>query len=195
MTDDPWHELNHILAGFGLDDPPLLARIRQVARLQEVERDQPIIQAGQRPTHFFAILSGLARYYYLSPEGKEWNKAFFHEGQLIGSLSAYLKRQPCTYSIAAVEPCRLVTIPLDLFDSAGAGHPQLESLLAQYTRLIMLRNEDREALLLTCNSEERYRWLLRHEAWLLDRVPQYHLASYLSMDAVSFSRIKRKLAG
>ncbi|MCY1516685.1 hypothetical protein D9M68_513330 [compost metagenome] len=61
------------------------------------------------------------------------------------------------------------------------------------TRQIMLRNEDREALLLTSNNEQRYQWLLEHEAWLLDRVPQYQLASYLGMDPVSFSRIKRKL--
>ncbi|MCY1377798.1 hypothetical protein D9M69_653890 [compost metagenome] len=66
-------------------------------------------------------------------------------------------------------------------------------MLDQVTQYIMLRNEAREALLLTCNSEERYRWLLEHEAWLLERVPQYQLASYLSMDAVSFSRIKSKL--
>ncbi|AYC33077.1 hypothetical protein D3880_12190 [Pseudomonas cavernae] len=72
--------------------------------------------------------------------------------------------------------------------------PQLQGMLDKVTREIMLRNETREALLLTCNSEARYRWLLEHEAWLLAQVPQYQLASYPSMDAVSFSRIKRKLS-
>ena len=58
-----------------------------------------------------------------------------------------------------------------------------------------IRNERREALLLTCSAEERYQWLLEHEAYLLDRVPQFHIASYLGMDAVSLSRLKRKNKG
>ena len=55
------------------------------------------------------------------------------------------------------------------------------------------RNEQREAMLLTCNAEQRYRWLLAHEPDLLQRVPQFHIASYLGIDAVSLSRLKRKI--
>lgn len=190
----PWQQrLREMLAGFGVSDPELINALERVARLQEVAREQTIIHAGERPTHFYLILEGLARYYYLSPEGRQRNKAFFREGQLIGSLSAYLRQQPCSFHIAAVEPSLLAAIPLGLFDEQRQRHPQLQTLLDTVSRYILLRNEDREALLLTCNNEQRYRWLLEHEAWLPERVPQYQLASYLSMDAVSLSRIKRKL--
>lgn len=196
MTDaDSLARLTRILAQFGVTEPALLASLQRVLKLRDYAREQPIIRAGERPTHFFVILSGLARYYYLSPEGKQWNKAFFHEGQLIGSFSAYLKQQPCSYSIEAVEECRLAAIPLNVLSEQRERFPQLQVLQDQMIRYIMLRNEAREALLLTCNSEQRYRWLREHEAWLLERVPQYQLASYLSMDPVSFSRIKRKLGG
>ncbi|MHC8366833.1 Crp/Fnr family transcriptional regulator [Pseudomonas sp. ZT5P21] len=182
-----------VFDGYGVNDPQLWAHLVKVFELRYFTRDQPIIRAGETPTHFFVILSGLIRYYYSSPEGKQRNKAFFHEGEVIGSLSAYLKQQPCTYTIEALEHSWLVAVPLHTLIRLREHFPQLQGFVDKATREIMLRNESREALLLTCNSEERYRWLLGHEAWLLQRVPQYQLASYLSMDPVSFSRIKSKL--
>lgn len=187
-------QLQDIFHAHGMTDPALLDFLTQALKLRDYERDQLIIRAGERPTHFYAILSGVARYYYLSPEGRQWNKTFFREGQLIGSLSAHLKQQPCTYSIAAVEKCRLASLPLAILSQLGERFPQLQHMQDLVTRQIMLRNEDREALLLTSNGEQRYQWLLEHEPWLLDRVPQYQLASYLGMDPVSFSRVKRKRA-
>ena len=47
-------------------------------------------------------------------------------------------------------------------------------------------------MLLTCNAEQRYQWLLDNEADLAERIAQFHIASYLGIDAVSLSRLKRK---
>ncbi|MEJ5060721.1 MULTISPECIES: Crp/Fnr family transcriptional regulator [unclassified Pseudomonas] len=182
-----------VLCRYGVNEPELWEHLLQVLELRDYAPDQHIVRAGEMPTHFFVILNGLVRYYYSSPEGKDWNKAFFHEGALVGSLSAYLKQQPCTYSIEVLEKSRLVAVPLQIFTQQQGRSLQMQGMLDKVTREIMLRNESREALLLTCNSEQRYRWLRENENWLLARVPQYQLASYLSMDAVSFSRIKRKL--
>lgn len=179
------------LEALGLSDGKWLAAMADLARLRSVAKNEVVIEAGQIPTYFYMVLAGTARYYYLSPNGKEWNKAFFREGQLIGSLSSYLKRQPCTYTIAAVEHCQLAALPVSVFDDLSETGQPLQGLLNRYIREIMLRNEEREALLLTCNSEARYRWLIEHQGWLVSRVAQYHLASYLGIEPASLSRIKR----
>lgn len=182
-----------VLSRYGVSEPELWEYLLQVLQLHDFLPCHHIVRAGETPTHFFVILSGLVRYYYSSPEGKHWNKAFFHEGEMVGSLSAFLKQQPCPYNIEVLEPSRLVAVPLQIFARQQGRSLQIREMLDKVTQELMLRNESREALLLTCNSEERYRWLQANESWLLARVPQYQLASYLSMDAVSFSRIKRKL--
>ena len=51
----------------------------------------------------------------------------------------------------------------------------------------------REAMLLTRSAEQRYQWLTDNEPDLLQRLPQFHIASYIGVDAVSLSRLKRKL--
>lgn len=192
-ADEVATALRHHMEIFGISDRELIDRLVKLARYQEVRRDEVIINVGVQVTHFFVVLSGIARYYYSSPEGKEWNKAFFREGQLVGSLSSYLKQQPCTYTIAAVEDCSLVALPVSVFDEVLGTNAQLQTLLNRSIREIMLRNEEREAVLLMCNSENRYRWLLEKQSWLVGRVPQYHLASYLGMEPTSLSRVKRQL--
>ncbi|RJG08739.1 Crp/Fnr family transcriptional regulator [Pseudomonas cavernicola] len=177
----------------GISDEGLLSYLAKLARFHEMEKDEVIIKAGHIPTHFYVILSGMARYYYLSPNGKEWNKAFFHEGQWVGSLSSFLRRQPCSYTISALERCCLAALPVSIFEEGFEVNAQLQMLLNRYIQEIMLRNEEREALLLTCDSEARYLWLLEHQEWLVRRVPQYHLASYLGMEPASLSRIKGTL--
>ncbi|WP_043310468.1 Crp/Fnr family transcriptional regulator [Pseudomonas sp. ML96] len=185
--------LREQLMNLGISEPATHERLLALARYSEVEKDACVIKAGQLPTHFYVLLSGLARYYYSTPSGKEWNKAFFHEGQLVGSLSSFLKKQPCAYTIAALERCQLAALPLSIFDEHHGLGEQLQMLLNRYIREIMLRNEEREAMLLTLNSEARYLWLLEHQAWLARRVPQYHLASYLGIEPASLSRIKKQI--
>ncbi len=186
--------LQEQLLNLGVSESATQERLIALARFTEVEKDETVIEAGQLPSHFYVLLSGVARYYYSTPSGKEWNKAFFHEGQLIGSLSSFLKNEPCTYTIAALEKCQLAGLPVSIFEEANGPSEQLTALLNRYVSVIMLRNEEREAMLLTRNSEERYLWLLEHQAWLPDRVPQYHLASYLGIEPASLSRLKKQIS-
>lgn len=180
-------------ARLGVDDPQLLAAFAQLGQVQQLPAATALVRPGDRPTHFYLVLAGLIRYYYLAPDGKQWNKAFFREGQFVGSLSAYLLEQPCRYAIETLEPAELFVLPLSFLREQALQFPKLKALFEQVVIQIMLRNEDREAMLLTCNHEQRYRWVQQREPWLLKRVAQYQLASYLSMEPVSLSRIKRRL--
>ena len=159
--------------------------------IRSYRTSQNIIRAGEVPTHFQLIVRGMVRYFYSSYEGKERNKAFFREGSLIGSLSALYAQGPCPFSIETLEPCRLGVTPLDAFLELGSRYATVQLLLHRLTVELFIRNELREAVLLTGDMEARYRWVQEQEAWLLERVPQYHIASYLGMDAVSLSRLKR----
>jgi CRP-like cAMP-binding protein len=54
------------------------------------------------------------------------------------------------------------------------------------------RRERRQVELLTRSPEERYRDLLRQCPTLMDRVPHYHVASYLGITPESLSRLRRR---
>jgi len=160
-----------------------------------VDTEHSLLRAGEGQKYFYVIKKGLVRYFYMSPQGKEWNKSFFHEGQVVGSLSAYLTQSPSRYNIQTLEPSILYRTPIDAFKSAAQDNSMVAQLIEQITQTIFLRNELRESILLTGNAQERFDWLEKNEHWLIERkVAQYHLASYLGMDAVSLSRLKGKRA-
>jgi len=155
----------------------------------QVPSGETLIRTGDQQRCAYLIVEGVVRYYYLLPDGKEWNKTFFREGRLIGSLSALLNQSPSPFYIETLEPCLLYRIPIECIDEL----PFFEQMLQRLTQELFLRNESREAVLLTGDAETRYQWLEENEPWLLTRgIPQYHLASYLGMDAVSLSRLKNK---
>lgn len=76
----------------------------------------------------------------------------------------------------------------DPLNIRGEHNQEVERILSALARELFVRNEQREAILLTGNAEHRYLWVKTHEPWLLDRVAQYQLASYLGMEPVSLSR-------
>jgi CRP-like cAMP-binding protein len=192
---DPLYQvLLTTLKSYGVDDSELLQMIADETTVQQFKAEEMLIHIGQRPQRFYIIRSGLIRYYYATENGKVWNKIFFREGQFSGSLNALITDGPCRYNVEAIEATEVYALPLDLIERDVGLHQQMQQLKVSLTEEMFLRNEAREALLLTCNAEARYQWLLDNEAWLLARIPQYQLASYLGMDAVSLSRIKKKLS-
>lgn len=186
--------IRRALLHHGIDDPALVAAWSAIMEVRRYAKGQAIVSAGDPVTHFQLVQSGLARFYYAAHDGKERNKAFGREGDFLGSMSAILAKGPSPFSIDALEDCQLIVTPLQAFFALDVRHPNAELFRHRFTAEKFARNEAREAVLLTRDMEGRYRWLQAHEAWLLERVPQYHIASYLGMDAVSLSRLKSRRA-
>ncbi len=183
----PW------LHQWGISDSSALAEWIAGMQPLELPRDQYLLHAGDRSRAIYLVRQGLLRLYYTDSDGRERNKAFYGAGDITGPVSAIMSDRPASFSIQALEPCELVAADLAQLLALAPSHPEVSSLVIRLLSEAFMRNEQREALLLTCNAEQRYRWLLDHQPELVERIPQYHIAAYLGVDAVSLSRIKRKL--
>jgi CRP-like cAMP-binding protein len=160
--------------------------------LGHFEEEAYLVQHGQRSETLYLLETGLVRLFYTTPDGKERNKGFFSAGQITGPVSAAMTSSPAPFSIQALEPVEALCFRYsDLLEAAGQS-AEMALLFRQMLAEAFIRNEQREALLLTCNAEQRYQSLLEHEPHLLERVAQFHLASYLGVDAVTLSRLKKK---
>lgn len=163
-------------------------------REQRFEREQCLVSAGQASSRIFFLTAGLVRLFYTTPEGKERNKAFFGPGDVTGAVSAAMTGQPAPFSIEALQPVTAVSADFAGMLEQVQAQPAINALYIRLLSSAFIRNEQREAMLLTCNAQERYRWLAEHEPHLIEQVPQFHIASYIGVDPVSLSRIKRKLS-
>ncbi|REL25612.1 Crp/Fnr family transcriptional regulator [Thalassotalea euphylliae] len=187
------HDLKTLLSPLLSLDDSLWQAWSTIVKPVSVAAGERLLHAGKQQTHFYIIKTGVVRFFYTLPDGKERNKAFFKEGDPIGSMSAYLTGSASSFCIETLAPCELYKIAVEDFNQLIAQYPPINDFLDNLTKQLFIRNERREGILLTGNAEARYQWLMDEEPWLLARqIPQYHIASYLSMDAVSLSRLKRK---
>lgn len=176
----------------GVTDLPENQRWLELAQLQDWPAGEILVRQGDTDDTLYYLDSGLVRLFYTTPEGRERNKAFYCAGQFTGPVSAAISGSPAPFGIECLEATTAVSFRYRDFFAAARDSALLTRLYTQLLEEAFIRNEQREAVLLTCNAQQRYAWLVANESELLERVPQFHLASYLGLDPVSLSRLKRK---
>jgi CRP-like cAMP-binding protein len=159
---------------------------------RELQPQQHWVQAGDICTDLCFILEGLLRIYYIDQAGNEVNQHFYQVNEVIAPVDALISKEPCQYFIQALEPTRLMTANYNEFSQTGEKNPELLRLEIKMLQAIFMKSARREAQLLLGNAEQRYRWFCKEYPELLERIPQYHIASFLGITPVSLSRLRKK---
>ncbi len=149
----------------------------------------------QEPANLFFIEQGLVKAFYETRDGKEFIKSFIREGQVIGSLQALFANKPNSFSVVALEDCRVREIPkAQLLDSVNVNS-ELQNLMSEQLLALAMKKEQREYELLCLSVEERYQLFCEREADLVSRLAQVDIARYLGVTPVALSRIRKRLRG
>lgn len=154
---------------------------------------QHFLQSAKQPVlkHYF-LCSGLVRLFYETLDGKDINKGFYGSGHMVGNLSALILAEDSRFAIQCLEPSVLVQVDLHGFNELTQGCPGFKAVFDQSCQLMLIRNERREAELLTMNAKQRFLQFHKNFPDLFDRIPQYHIASYLGITPVALSRYKKQ---
>lgn len=152
-----------------------------------------LLKEGDISSECFFNLKGLVRQYYLV-DGEEKTTYFYSEKQSISSIERVLKKIPSKYYLSCVEDTTIAIGRLDIEQAFYEKFPKFETL----SRLLMEEDLDKNQTLLAsfiiASPEERYLNLLKSRPDLVQRVPQYQLASYLGMKPESLSRIRKRIS-
>ena len=152
-----------------------------------------VIEAGQAVRRIGFLLEGLARYYYLTREGKEFNKSFAQAGSPLTSVIALVTGQPSPFYIQALDACECCFITYQAFTALSDQYREWERLGRHLLEQLAIKKERREADFLLCSPQKRYQQFLEEYDEMADRIPNYHIASYLGITEVALSRIRRRL--
>ncbi len=157
------------------------------------QKDSFLIRAGEPAPDFFFIIKGLARLFYCTASGREFIKHSVMENGFAGSYQALARGEPCPFFVQALEPTETLVLPVRTLQEFYRRHPCWERLGRLNAEEVLLRKEAREKELLLDPLEVRYRRFLEEYPGLADRIPQYHIASFLGVTDVALSRIRRKM--
>ncbi|WNO08025.1 Crp/Fnr family transcriptional regulator [Teredinibacter sp. KSP-S5-2] len=155
--------------------------------------NEHIFKAGETVDHVYFILKGLARYYYLTQEGKEFNKSFSTTGQILGSISSSANSIPCTYSTQCLQDMECLSLTYKTLKILSNRFPEWNQFHLYSLEQLAIKKEIREADFLLLTAEERYTKFLEDFAHIENIIPNYHIASYIGITEVALSRIRKSM--
>lgn len=159
--------------------------------LQSCKKGTVLLAEGQIAKECYFIMEGCISSYFLV-DGHVKVTDFFTESQPITPVS-YTTKEPSEYYLECLEDCivsistpessaeLMRTLPRLAAIGANVMEDQLASQRMKYNEFVKLSPED------------RYKNLQKTSPELLNRVPQYLIASYLGIKPESLSRIRKRL--
>lgn len=166
------------------------AKLQPIFQVRTATAKEMISFPGDAEHELIFVGQGLLRFYYLAADGKENNKAFIAENQFAGPLASAALGLPIYYGIEALEDTTYLVAQFSDFTNLYDQDAVFERLGRKLAELLLVRKELRTRSLLEKTAGERYTDFLEEHPDLVQRVPQYHLASYLGVTEVSLSRLK-----
>ena len=175
---------------FGED---VLASISELSDKKQYKKGDILITEGQLVDVCYHVVKGCLRQYRIV-DGEERSIFFFTEDQSILSLTQNNSIYLSNHYIDCIEDTLVTTMSSNNEKELYRRHPEVESMSRISLESMIKGYQDMFSNFITSTPEERYLNLLKSRPDLLNRVPQYHLASYLGIKPESLSRIRKRLA-
>lgn len=151
-----------------------------------------LLHQGEVPDRCYFVLTGCVRQYAVDADGKETTFNFFTEEQSVTIFNQHSIDKASNYSLSCLEDCILVVGDLSIEQDMYDEHPVLQAMTRKMMEEDIGAMHDHFASFISSSPEERYNALLEKRPGLINRVPQYQLASYLGITPESLSRIKKR---
>lgn len=140
------------------------------------------------------VETGALRLYRVNEDGSESIVAFALEGSFITDLYSFLTNEPSMYNIDAIEDSELVLITRSASDELRKLSAKYQEFIFQETSESYIQLERRITSALSLGLGERYKELLTNYPDIIQRVPQYMIASYMGLTAETLSRVRKRIS-
>ena len=129
----------------------------------------------------------------MNNDGNQKTLYFSKEGEFVCNYQSFLPREPSNTSIQAIEDCTLQVISKENLQRLYSGITEGEKLGRLAIEDVFLSSIQQLKSFYKDSPAARYQLFLQAYPDLAQRVPQYHIASYVGIKLQSLSRIRKKL--
>lgn len=167
--------------------------IQNMVTIESYEKGTILIKEGEIKTECYHVIKGCVRE-YMVVDGEECTTCFYIENESIRLLANAANKIPSKQSLQCVEDCTLSFLKYENELKLYKQHPRIQVMAKQALEMQMADYKEQFTRYMTSSPEQRYLHLRESRADLIERVPQYYLASYLGVKPESLSRIRKRLA-
>ncbi|KUJ62420.1 cyclic nucleotide-binding protein [Flavobacteriaceae bacterium CRH] len=158
-------------------------------RIKNVKKKDFLIQEGSVCDFIAIVISGTLRSYVQNKDG-EFNNDFYLENSFMSAYTSFLTQMPTNCNIEALTDVEIYYITHKQFNALLEKDNNFLKLAKYISDNYFIRKCKRETSFLKNSAAERLEMIRKLYPNIEQKVPQYHIASYLGIKPESLSRIK-----
>ena len=163
-------------------------------QVRSLPKQSLLYRAGEVPRSFAYVYQGLVRCFACDEKGNEYNKNFFDESKFPGAMTALLSSTPSVLAFEAIEDSLIIEIDFAAYRKLMVEKDDLKLFQIHYLeKNWLLAKDTREIELVQEDATARYLRFIDEYPRLVERLPQYHIASHLGITPTQLSRIRKNL--
>jgi len=157
------------------------------------DKNHLLLSEGEISREFYFVLKGSIRLFYKT-ELEEKTAFFYFENMFVSSYESFTKQTPSKHNLQLIEASTVAIISVDLASDLLNLSPKFDFLARVIMEEELIVYQEIISSFITMNAEKRYLKLLTTNSPLLQRIPQYQLATFLGVSPETLSRIRRRIA-
>lgn len=160
--------------------------------LRTISKKQKLVEEGKPNNKLYFIEEGLLFSYKMLDNGNQQVIQFAKENYWISDLYSFFSGEKALFTIQALEVCKVWEFSKTDFDKICEQYPEMETLYRLNIQTAYVHTLARLSDAYSVDAEAKYNKIREAQPDLLQRVPQYLIASYLGILPSSLSRIRNK---
>lgn len=166
--------------------------IKESMDIRYFKKGEVLLKENDISETCYFIIKGCVRQYSII-DGEEKTTAFYTEKQSVFFQESCTLQKPVGFYLVCTEDCVMAVGNEEKEMELYNKFPRFAIIAKQILEQEFSEQQKLLASFMTDSPEQRYLNLLKHQPNLIQRVPQYQIASYIGIKPESLSRIRKRL--
>ena len=161
--------------------------------VKHYKKGEYLLKADDLCDYVGFVDKGFFTFFYLI-EGVQHIRGFFFPNEFISNYSCFLLENKSKFNIQALEDSSVTLIHRDALFRSYKKLPKVQELSRNIVENLYIEVSEKYESFFLKTAEERYLELINSRPTIIQRIPQYMIASYLGITPEGLSRIRKRLA-
>lgn len=153
------------------------------------KRKTVLTAAGDTEKYLYFVTEGVQHAFYQNEQGKEATIVFTYPFSFSGVADSFLLQLPSKYCLETLTKSEFIRTTFQQLQELMDRYHNFEKLIRRATNFTLAGVLERQIELQCFSAEQRFRALLKRSPHVLTMIPHKYLASYLGIDATTFSKL------
>ncbi len=157
--------------------------------LIDCKREDQLKASGEIEKYFYLVVEGSVGI-LIENHNRTICTDMLFENEFVCDYLSFITQKPTPYQVLALEHSKLFRISHRDFSDFTANNKLGDQIWRYATQALFVDKQVQQLRLLTLTATERYRSIMKHQPYIIKRIPQKYIAYYLGVTPQSLSRIR-----